>query len=149
MTAQLLVVDDEPRTAELTAEILRRAGYSVDVAGSGTEALERGRLASPDLMLLDYEMPDMKGEPSGGGLLTTLVFSTDGKLLITGGETGVIAIWDVRAQRLKRILEREAAGVTCLAVSRDGRSLACGTEDGSVILRSIHEVTTVPRPGRK
>ena len=41
MTAKLLVVDDEPRTAELTAEILRRAGYSVDVAGSGTEALER------------------------------------------------------------------------------------------------------------
>src|SRR6266550_1155126 len=60
MTAKLLVVDDEPRTAELTAEILRRAGYSVDVAGSGTEALEQVRLASPDLMLLDYEMPDME-----------------------------------------------------------------------------------------
>lgn len=60
MTAKLLVVDDEPRTAELTAEILRRAGYSVDVAGSGTEALERVRLGSPDLMLLDYEMPDME-----------------------------------------------------------------------------------------
>ncbi|OLB87527.1 MAG: response regulator transcription factor [Chloroflexi bacterium] len=60
MTAKLLVVDDEPRTAELTAEILRRAGYSVDVAGSGTEALERVRKGSPDLMLLDYEMPDME-----------------------------------------------------------------------------------------
>ena len=60
MTAKLLVVDDEPRTAELTAEILRRAGYSVDVARSGTEALERVRLGSPDLMLLDYEMPDME-----------------------------------------------------------------------------------------
>ena len=60
MTAKLLVVDDEPRTAELTAEILRRAGYSVDVAGSGTEALERVRNGSPDLMLLDYEMPDME-----------------------------------------------------------------------------------------
>jgi len=60
VTAKLLVVDDEPRTAELTAEILRRAGYSVDVAGSGTEALERVRLGSPDLMLLDYEMPDME-----------------------------------------------------------------------------------------
>ena len=60
MTAKLLVVDDEPRTAELTAEILRRAGYSVDVAGSGTEALDRVRAGSPDLMLLDYEMPDME-----------------------------------------------------------------------------------------
>jgi DNA-binding response OmpR family regulator len=60
VTAKLLVVDDEPRTAELTAELLRRAGYSVDVARSGSEALERVRAGSPDLMLLDYEMPDME-----------------------------------------------------------------------------------------
>jgi len=58
--AKLLVVDDEPRTAELTAELLRRAGYDVEVAVSGTEALARIRLSSPDLMLLDYEMPDME-----------------------------------------------------------------------------------------
>ena len=60
MTAKLLVVDDERRTAELTAELLRRAGYAVDIAGSGGEALERVRAGSPDLMLLDYEMPDME-----------------------------------------------------------------------------------------
>ena len=57
---KLLVVDDEPRTAELTAELLRRAGYTVDIAGSGTEALQSVRSSSPDLMLLDYEMPDME-----------------------------------------------------------------------------------------
>jgi DNA-binding response OmpR family regulator len=60
VTVRLLVVDDEPRTADLTADLLRRAGYAVDVAGSGTEALERVRIGSPDLMLLDYEMPDME-----------------------------------------------------------------------------------------
>jgi two-component system, OmpR family, response regulator RegX3 len=60
VTAKLLVVDDEPRTAELTAELLRRAGYDVEVAVSGTEALARVRQSSPDLMLLDYEMPDME-----------------------------------------------------------------------------------------
>jgi DNA-binding response OmpR family regulator len=60
VTAKLLVVDDEPRTAELTAELLRRAGYLVDVARSGGEALERIRLDSPDLVVLDYEMPDME-----------------------------------------------------------------------------------------
>ena len=60
MTAKLLVVDDEPRTAEFTAELLRRAGYAVEVAISGTEALASVRASSPDLMLLDYEMPDME-----------------------------------------------------------------------------------------
>ena len=60
MTAKLLVVDDEPRTAELTAELLRRAGYVVEIAGSGTAALQSVHTSSPDLMLLDYEMPDME-----------------------------------------------------------------------------------------
>ena len=60
MTSKLLVVDDEPRTAELTAELLRRAGYTVEIAGSGTAALQSVRSSSPDLMLLDYEMPDME-----------------------------------------------------------------------------------------
>jgi DNA-binding response OmpR family regulator len=58
--AKLLVVDDETRAAELTAELLRRAGYTVEIAASGTEALERVRTSSPDLMLLDYDMPDME-----------------------------------------------------------------------------------------
>lgn len=60
MRAKLLVVDDEPRTAEVTAELLRRAGYEVQVASSGAEAVERSRSSAPDLMLLDYDMPDMQ-----------------------------------------------------------------------------------------
>jgi CheY-like chemotaxis protein len=60
VTAKLLVVDDEPRTAELTAALLRRAGYTVEVAASGMEAVARARANAPDLMLLDYEMPDMQ-----------------------------------------------------------------------------------------
>jgi len=60
LTAKLLVVDDEPRMAELTAEVLRRAGYTVEVAGNGTEALASARSNAPDLMLLDYELPDMQ-----------------------------------------------------------------------------------------
>src|SRR3984893_18772858 len=60
MTARLLVVDDEPRTAELTAELLRRAGYVVEIAVIGIQALQSVRSSSPDLMLLDYEMPDME-----------------------------------------------------------------------------------------
>lgn len=56
---RVLVVDDEPKVASATAELLRRTGYVVDVAPSGLEAVASARERPPDLMLLDYEMPDM------------------------------------------------------------------------------------------
>jgi DNA-binding response OmpR family regulator len=52
-------VDDEPRAAEVTAELLRRAGYLVEVATSGVEALASVSQGAPDAMLLDFDMPDM------------------------------------------------------------------------------------------
>src|SRR5260370_16647945 len=71
MTAKRLVVDDEPRTAELTPALLRRAGYSVEVAGSGTEAVARAPSNTPHLMLPDYEMPDMQSPDDPDNLRTS------------------------------------------------------------------------------
>jgi len=56
---RLLVVDDDAAAASATAELLRRSGYAVETAFSGEAAVERCRDRAPDLMLLDYEMPDM------------------------------------------------------------------------------------------
>jgi DNA-binding response OmpR family regulator len=55
----VLVVDDEPAIAEVTAELLRRSGFAVELAASGAQAVDRARRRPPDVMLLDYEMPDM------------------------------------------------------------------------------------------
>jgi DNA-binding response OmpR family regulator len=59
---RLLVVDDDLRSARVLAELLRRSGYAVEVAGGGAEGLERVRAEPPDLMVLDYEMPGLDGE---------------------------------------------------------------------------------------
>jgi DNA-binding response OmpR family regulator len=59
MSATVLVVDDEPRAAQVTAELLRRAGFSVEVATTGLEAVQRASSRAPDAMLLDFDMPDM------------------------------------------------------------------------------------------
>jgi DNA-binding response OmpR family regulator len=59
MGARVLVVDDDVRAASATAELLRRAGYAVDVALGGREAVDRVRALPPDLMLLDFDMSDM------------------------------------------------------------------------------------------
>lgn len=59
---RVLVVDDDPNTLESVAEILRRAGFEVDTATTGREAL--GRLLDehqPAVIVLDVRMPVMDG----------------------------------------------------------------------------------------
>ena len=59
---QILVVDDEPTLRELVAEALREAGYHVDTAANGVEALQlmHGR-PSPQAIVLDLMMPRLDG----------------------------------------------------------------------------------------
>ena len=57
----LLVVDDSLTTRMLEQSILESAGYTVDVAVSGEEALKRLRERGYGLLLVDVEMPGMDG----------------------------------------------------------------------------------------
>jgi adenylate cyclase len=58
---RLLVVDDTPQNGRLLEAMLSPHGYSVAVAYSGGEGLEKVRTERPDLVLLDILMPDMSG----------------------------------------------------------------------------------------
>jgi two-component system chemotaxis sensor kinase CheA len=57
----VLVVDDSLTTRMLEQSILESAGYEVDVATSGEEALEKARVKQFGLFLVDVEMPGMDG----------------------------------------------------------------------------------------
>jgi CheY-like chemotaxis protein len=59
----ILLVDDEADVAQGLAALLRARGYEVEVARDGVEALARlEHEPLPDLVLLDYEMPQLDGE---------------------------------------------------------------------------------------
>jgi two-component system response regulator MprA len=58
---RVLVVDDEPNVRESLQIALGVAGFDVDVAPGGSEALERVSSAPPDLMVLDVLMPGLDG----------------------------------------------------------------------------------------
>ena len=62
MARCILVVDDEPDLLELVRFNLDRAGFRVETAASGEEALDRLRRSTPDLMVLDLMLPDLSGE---------------------------------------------------------------------------------------
>jgi len=57
----ILVVDDEPRIAEIARDYLARAGYTVTIAGSGADALTLARTRRPDLIVLDLGLPHVDG----------------------------------------------------------------------------------------
>jgi two-component system alkaline phosphatase synthesis response regulator PhoP len=58
---QILVVDDEPRIAEICRDYLQRAGFGVLLAGNGADALALARTKQPDLVVLDLGLPKMDG----------------------------------------------------------------------------------------
>jgi CheY-like chemotaxis protein len=58
---RILVVDDEEAIRLLYQEELGEAGYKVDLAADGSEALRRIEQVRPDLMTIDLRMPGMDG----------------------------------------------------------------------------------------
>jgi CheY-like chemotaxis protein len=57
----ILVVDDFDDTRLMMRLWLERRGYRVIEAADGLEALEVARRESPDLVIMDIEMPEMDG----------------------------------------------------------------------------------------
>jgi phosphate regulon transcriptional regulator PhoB len=61
VTPKILVVDDEPDAVELVAFNLKAAGYDVVTAVEGDEALKKARMQLPDLIVLDWMLPEVDG----------------------------------------------------------------------------------------
>jgi two-component system OmpR family response regulator len=61
LTKRVLVVDDEPTIRELVADALREAGYVIDMAANGAEALQLMQRDAPHAIVLDLMMPSLDG----------------------------------------------------------------------------------------
>ncbi len=60
-TGRILVVDDEVDLAESVECLLQSRGYQVELASDGRIALDKIQVSQPDLVVLDYEMPEIDG----------------------------------------------------------------------------------------
>jgi two-component system, chemotaxis family, sensor kinase CheA len=85
---KVLVIDDQYTVRELQRSILETAGYRVETANNGVEALERIALGGVDIVLSDVEMPEMDGfellkairaDPESGSLPVVMVTSMGGE----------------------------------------------------------------------
>jgi two-component system, OmpR family, response regulator len=78
---RILVVDDEPSIVDAVATALRYEGFEVDEAVNGRAALAAVARAEPDLVVLDWMLPDIEGIEVGRrlraqGFRTAVLFLT-------------------------------------------------------------------------
>jgi len=62
MDKRVLVIEDSPNVGDMCVRVLTRAGFEVESAATGQEALRLLRSAPAfDLVVIDFALPDMSG----------------------------------------------------------------------------------------
>jgi DNA-binding NtrC family response regulator len=79
---RILIIDDDESVRETVSKALEKAGYVVDTAENGTEAIEKAQANLYNLALIDIRLPDMEGTK----LLTAMKDTTPKmvKIILTG-----------------------------------------------------------------
>ena len=123
MNAHILVVDDSGFARRSLRQILEQAGYSVEEAKDGNEALERYFLKKPDVVLLDLVMEGLNGlevlaklrelDAEVKAVLATADIQTSTRLEAqTAGATGLILKPFNREEVLKTVNTVLAGGLS-------------------------------------
>jgi two-component system NtrC family sensor kinase len=89
--AAVLVVEDEPALAAAVAEGLSDAGFSVDRAGDGEEALARVRERTYDVIICDLKMPRLDGMQFYRAIAATNASMSRRIIFVTGDVAGTDA----------------------------------------------------------
>jgi two-component system OmpR family response regulator len=150
---RVLVIDDEVNIAELIAMALRYEGWTVDVAHSGTKAVSAAKAQRPDVVVLDWMLPDFDGlevlrriraaEPAVPVLFLTARDAVEDRVagLTAGGDDYVTKPFSLEelVARLRALVRR--AG---LAVTQSDSLLTVGDltldEDSHEVMRAGEEV---------
>jgi PAS domain S-box-containing protein len=112
----VLVADDAPENRMVLAVMLRTAGFTVETANDGVEAVEKFAECHPDLIIMDLQMPRMDGTDAmrlirameGGDRVrivaaTANVFEDDRHHVIDAGGDGFIPKPFTKAQLLTTV----------------------------------------------
>jgi WD domain, G-beta repeat/PQQ-like domain/WD40-like Beta Propeller Repeat len=97
------------------------------IAGAGYESGQGNVIYLFDVAT-GKALPTLPGHPSGG--IRRIVFTPDGKQLVSGGFDGTVRVWDLQTKKEVRQLKVESGTVYSLSLSNDGKLLATAGRDG-------------------
>lgn len=111
---KILLVDDEPFILSATAQLLRSAGHEVHTCEQWAGVATTVRKEEPDIVLLDYNMPSIKGDD----LCTILkrnVINPDMKIVLFSSEPEDFLRRTVRQCGADGYIKKNVAGHVLLA----------------------------------
>ena len=157
---RLLLAEDEEAMAEAIVAYLEYHHYGVDWATNGTDALERARMGTYDVLVLDIMMPGMDGLTvlrtlrSEGNTTPVLLLTARGEIRdkVQGFESGSddyltkpFAMEELRV-RLDALTRRgqnyqgELVSFEDLTLDKSGYAIRCGNKTVSLSHREYHLV---------
>ena len=120
----LLYVDDDEALISLMSRMLARQGYQVESMDNPQEAIDRLREAQrrPDLVIVDYNMPQMSGISLARAIRT---LDASLPIILTSGHVTDEMLADARLAGIDHVLEkpdtgRELAGLIAGLVAQHG-----------------------------
>ena len=141
------------------ADIARSVAFSQDgkilAAGSGdgsTMPMEHGKVWLWNLT--DPSRPVRLGQPLTGpsGIVVSVAFSQDGKILAAGGEDGRVWLWNLadpaHPARIGRPLTGPGSPVESIVFSPDGKTLAAASYSGWIRLWNVADLSRPDQPHR-
>ena len=152
---QILIVDDDVYIGNMIEEMLRKKGYKILRAYSGTEALMVLSASKPDLVLLDLMLPGMSGEEVLSHMKGIPVIVISGKsgvedkvnLLLGGAEDYMTKPFDLKELAARLEVRLRSAAVTETKNGPDTmlvfHDLSMDTEKRIVMVKG-HEVGLTP-----
>src|SRR5262249_31616109 len=113
----ILAVDDSLTMRKLTESTLRQAGYEVILASSGGEGFKIAMERRPNLVLLDYILPDMRGGEFCQQLQEAEIDHTIPILLISGHGNAIRELYQDFPNVVDYLTKPFAANVLLAVVS--------------------------------
>lgn len=137
-TTRILGVDDSLTIRKALELVLRPAGYQLELAASGAEAVEKARDFRPAVLLLDFILPDMRGtevckrlasDPETAGIPVVLISAKGAEIRQAYQDVG-----NVVSYITKPFTPEDVTGVVAdvLARSREGGLIRTETPVGEV-----------------